>query len=77
MKRLMIEALRMKVSIAYESYDVTYFEVEDIDGKKYTVSIRDNGKFSCECRRFSFKPFFLCPHIVACIVYMTRRIEKA
>ncbi len=61
------KAKRMKVRIREITENAIYCEVVSSSGNVYTVSIKKDGKFACDCRHFALHPGTLCSHVVAVI----------
>lgn len=57
----------MKVEIKEVTENAVYFEVKSTSGKVYTVSLRIDGKFACDCQHFAVHPGTLCSHVIAAI----------
>lgn len=61
------KAKKLKVKIKEVTKNSIYCEVISTSGNVYTVSIRKDGKFACDCRHFALYPGTICSHVAAVI----------
>lgn len=68
------KAKKLKVKIKEITENTIYCEVASTSGNIYTVSIRKDGKFACDCKHFALHPRTLCSHVAAVI---KKLVEKS
>ncbi len=66
--QLFEKAKKMEVKIKEITEGAIYCEVSSTSGNVYTVSIKKDGKFACDCQHFALHPGTLCSHVVAVIL---------
>ncbi len=70
------KAEKMSVKIKEITSNSVYCEVLSTSGNVYTVSIKKDGKFACDCKHFALYPGTLCSHVIAVIKHLSERNKK-